>query len=115
MEDTISPSDDRPLSEQFRIIAKRYVDAEAAAKILEELKTARLSELIGDQMRQDATLPYNKAEQLVKSSTQWQDYIRGMVDAKKIANRLKVQLEYIRMKHSEWMSAEATQRSERRL
>lgn len=115
MENAIDPGDNRPLSEQFRLVAKRYVDAEAAAKILEELKTARLSELIGDQMRQDAALPYNKAEQLVKSSTQWQNYIREMVAAKKAANLLKVQLEYIRMKHSEWMSAEATQRSERRL
>lgn len=115
MTDIEEPRSNLPLSEQYRLVALKFVDADAAAKILEELKTARLSEMIGDAMRQDATLAYNKAEGLVKSSRVWQDYITGMVNARKLANRLKLQLEYIRMKHSEWMSSEATTRVERRL
>ena len=38
-----------------------------------------------------------------------------MVDTRTKANLKKVQLEYLRMKHSEWQSAEANARSERRL
>jgi len=108
------PAGERSLSEQFRLVALKYIDQDAAAKILEELKTARLSELIGDAMRQDATLAFNKAEGLVKSSKEWQSYISEMVEARKLANRLKLQLEYLRMRHSEWMSSEATARAERR-
>jgi len=32
-----------PLSEQYRLIAKKWVDADAAASILEETKSAYLS------------------------------------------------------------------------
>jgi hypothetical protein len=38
-----------------------------------------------------------------------------MVKAREHASLLKVQLEYIRMKFSEWQSAEATRRAEMRL
>lgn len=51
----------------------------------------------------------------VKASDAWRDYLETMVKARTRANLLKVQLEYIRMKHSEQQSHEATQRAERRL
>jgi hypothetical protein len=38
-----------------------------------------------------------------------------MIEARKKANLLKVQLEYLRMRHSEWQSHEASKRAEMRL
>jgi hypothetical protein len=102
---------ERPISEEYRIVAKQYVDADAAASLLEELKTATLSQkqqALGD-------MPVSRAEMLVKSSPDWFAYIERMVEARKAANRYKVQLEYISMKFSETQSAEATARAERRL
>ena len=38
------PEADRPLSEQWRIAARQWVDAEAAAQLLEDLKTTSLEQ-----------------------------------------------------------------------
>lgn len=100
-----------PLSEQFRVVAKQWVDADAAANLLEDTKSAVLAErmvALGD-------MPVSKAETTVKSSPEWRDYIEKTVDARKAANRLKVQMEYIRMKANEWQSENANRRAEMRL
>jgi hypothetical protein len=51
----------------------------------------------------------------VKSSPEWVDYVTKMAAQRKEANRRKVQLEYLRMKFSEWQSHEASARTEARL
>lgn len=106
-------SDNLPWSEQYRIVAKQWVDADAdaAADILEELKTATLAQL----MSELGDMPVSRAEMQVKADNEWQAYVRQMVEARQKANKLKVQLEYLRMKFSEWQSHEATKRTEARL
>lgn len=100
-----------PISEQYRVVAKDWVDADAAANLLEETKSAFLSQ----KMAELGDVPVNRAERDVKSSPEWSDYIAKMVEARKLANRKRVQMEYIRMKSMEWQSAEATKRTEARL
>ena len=39
-------TDNLPLSEQYRIVAKSWVDADAAANLLEETKSAVLSRMM---------------------------------------------------------------------
>ena len=51
----------------------------------------------------------------VKASDDWEDYIIKTVKAREQASLLKVQLEYIRMKHVEWNSETATRRAEMKL
>jgi hypothetical protein len=80
------------LSEQFRIVAKKWVEADSAAY-----------------------MPVSRAETIVKASDEWSDFIAKMIEARKHASLLKVQLEYIRMRFSEQQSIEATARAERRL
>jgi hypothetical protein len=104
-------SDNRPISEQFRVVAKQWVDADNAARMLEESKTAVLSQ----RMAQLGDVPVSHAEREVKSSQEWQDWIKGMVEARTRANLLKVQLEYVRMQFSEAQSFEATKRAEMKL
>lgn len=104
-------SEDRPISEQFRIVAKQWVDADAAASILEETKSATLSQKMADL----GDMPVSRAEMTVKASPEWKHFIGGMVEARKTANRLKVQLEYLRMRAGEQSSAEATRRAEMKL
>lgn len=105
------PSSNLPWSEQFRIVSKDWVDAEAAASLLEDTKSAFLAQKIAEL----GDMPVNRAEATVKASPEWVDYVRKMIDARKAANRRKVQLEYLRMKFTEWNSAEASQRAEMRL
>lgn len=108
---TLTTTTNQPLSEQYRIVAKKWVDAKAAADILEESKTAVLSQ----RMIASGEATVSKAEMLVKASQEWQDYLSNMVEARKKANLLKVQLEYIQMQFSEWQSSEATRRAEMKL
>lgn len=100
-----------PWSEQFRIVAREWVELDKAATMLEETKSAVLSQ----RMAAHGDIPVNRAEREVKSSPEWQDYIKAMVDARSQANLKKVQLEYLRMKFQEWSSENANRRAEMRI
>jgi hypothetical protein len=104
-----------PWSEQFRIVAKQWCDADAAASILEDSKSAFLSARIQELIEKDPKIALNKAEASVKASDHWREWIEGMVEARKKANLLKVQMEYLRMKFNEWQSDNANRRAEMRL
>ena len=99
------------ISERFRITAKKWVDADSAASLLEECKSAFLAQ----KMAAFGDGPVSRAEMAVKASGEWTDYIGKMVRAREQASLLKVNLEFIRMQFSEWQSIEATARAERRL
>lgn len=79
--------------------------------MLEDTKSAVLSQM----MLKLGDMPVSKAEMQVKASDEWGDFIHKMVEARKKANLLKVQLEYIRMRSSEWQSMEASKRAEMRM
>lgn len=100
-----------PLSEQFRLIAKKWIDADAAASILEETKSAFLAQKMAEQ----GDVPVSRAEMAVKASQEWAEYVESMVNARKRAALLKAQLEYIRMQFTEQQSIEATRRAEMKL
>lgn len=100
-----------PISEQYRLIAKKWVDADAAANLLEETKSAFLSK----KMMALGDMPVSRAEMTVKASDEWSDYVSKMVKAREQAALLKAQLEFIRMQFSEWQSHEATRRHEMKL
>ena len=104
-------NDNAPISEQYRLIAKKWVDADAAANMLEETKSAVLAKM----MAARGDMAVSKAEMQVKASEEWSDYIGKMVRAREQAALLKAQLEFIRMRFAEWQSAEASKRAEMRL
>ena len=104
-----------PLSEQFRVIAKLWVDADHAASLMEETRSTVLSEMIIKVIGEHLDMPYNKAELAAKASPEYKEFVTQMVKHRSDANLLKVQLEYIRMRHSEQSSREATARAESRL
>ena len=108
---TEMPERERPISEQYRVVAKAWADAEAAAHVLEETKSAVFSQkcvALGD-------MPVNRAEQTVKASQEWFEHLEKIVAARREANLKKVQLEYLRMRFSEWQATDANHRSERRM
>ena len=102
---------DQPVSEQYRLAARDWVEMDAAARMLEEGKTTYLAQ----RMAALGDIPVSKAEREVKSSPDWADYIKKMVNAKTAANRQRVELDYLKMRHMERTSEEANARSERKL
>jgi hypothetical protein len=102
---------DFPISEQYRLVAKKWNDYDGAASLLEETKSAVLSE----RMLALGEMPVSRAEMIVKASPEWREHIEAMVAARKEANLLKCQMEYIKMRFSEQQSAEANARAERKL
>lgn len=101
----------RPISEQYRLVAKDWVDADSAARMLEETKTAVLAQ----KMKALGDMPAAHSEREVKASIEWAGFIEKMVKARTAANLKKVQLEYIRMQFNEFQSFEATKRAEMKL
>ena len=105
------PEHEWPLSEQFRVVAKAWAEKNAAANLLEETKSAVLSRM----MMRHADQAVSRAEMLVKSSGEWSEFLEKMVEARKEADLAKVKMEYVRMRFSEWQSADANERSERKM
>ena len=95
----------------YRLAAKSWVELDGAARMLEECKTAVLSQ------RQKAMgdMPAAHSEREVKASEEWMAFIKGMVEARTAANMAKVRMEWCRMKFMEWQSENATKRAEMRL
>ena len=55
------PERDRPISEQFRIVAKQWCDADSAASLMEELKTTSLEKIKASIIGQSNDMPDNAA------------------------------------------------------
>ena len=105
---------DKPISELFRVEAEKWVDEDAAASILEELKTTTL-EKMKSRLMQDAPMADNRAERLAKCLPEWEQYLRDMVTARQKANGHKIQMKYLEIKHREWIGRDATARAEMKL
>jgi hypothetical protein len=98
-------------SDDYQTVAHRWVTLDASARMLEEGKTAFFAQkcnLQGD-------IPVNRAEQIVRASPEWANYIKRMVDAKTEANKARVEMEFYRMRFQEWQSDAANERTETRL
>lgn len=106
------PPHERPISEEYRIVAKAWVDADAGARMREEMKTPTLEKLKSEAIAANPKLADNAAEREVKAGADWFEYIREMVNARTAANRLKAQMVYIDMKFKERQSFNATARAE---
>lgn len=109
------PEKERPISEEFRIAAKEWVELDKAARLLDELKTVTLAQMKTNLMAERGEMADAKAERLAKSSKEWEEYIRAMVDAKGAANLARVKMQWIELRFHEWQSADANARRERHM
>jgi len=106
---------ERPLSEQFRVVAKQWVQADASARFHEEFKTTRLEQLKQGLIEAEGDMPDSHAERRVKASPDWEEYIRTMVDSRTEANLKKAHMQFLQMRFTEWQDANASARAEMRL
>ena len=106
-----STMNDVPVSEQYRLAARQWVRVDAAARMLEEGKSA----YIAQQITKLGEMAHAKAERIVKASPEYSDYIKKMVNAKTAANEMREELAWLKMRHMERTSEDANARSERKL
>lgn len=99
------------LAEQYRVTAKQWADAEAAASLLEETKSCVLSELAA----QADVASIAGSEREARRSPAFRDHIDAMVAARRQANVKKVHLKYIEMLFYSRQGADADRRAEMRL
>ena len=102
---------DVPVSEQYRLAAVQWVRVDAAARMLEEGKSA----YVAQQINKLGDIPHAKAERIVKASEEYSDFIKKMVNAKTAANDMREELAWLKMRSMERTSEEANARSERKL
>lgn len=99
------------LAEAWYEAADRHVALDAAATLLEEGKSAFLSQ----KMAALGDMAVSKAELTVKASPEWSDFIKKMCRAREQANLAKIEAEFLKMRFSEFMSKDANNRTELRM
>lgn len=105
------PEREQPISEQFRLVAKDWVDKEKIASLYEETKSSVLSQM----MLKLGDMPVSRAEMQAKASQEWRDFLKQMVDARAEANLARVKMKYVELRFSEWQSSDANARKERQM
>lgn len=96
-------------------MAKKWVDADAAARLLEDTKAEVFAERKNALVIADSKLSDAAADRIARANPEWLAWKKDMVEARTQANLLKVQLRYIEMRFWEQGSLEATQRAEMKL
>jgi ABC-type uncharacterized transport system auxiliary subunit len=109
------PRNERLPSENYRIAAKEWVAADAAARLLEENRKIVFSQMMLDIIASHDKIPVSRAEMEVYASAQWKEYVKNMVEARTNSNFLRAKMKYVEMQSSERNSAEAAARLERKL
>ena len=112
---TEMPEKEHSLVEQFRIVSKQHAEADAEWYFMAEFKTAMLETMKSNIIADRGDMPDNKAERLVKSGPDWKDWVQKMADAKKHANLLRAQMDWIKMKERALDREHWDGRSERKM
>jgi len=108
---TEMPEREHDIAELFRIAGEEWAEADAAYYLLENTRTSLRSEIT---LRQTG-IPNNRAEHIASASPEYRDHVKKAADAKRHANRLRVRMDYLKMRYGLWNSADANQRTERKL
>lgn len=110
------PQRERPISEQFRTAALRWADCNNAANLKERSRSAVLARRKAHLIEKSGgKMSAAKAEMLVKAGQYWQEYNDDLCAKRYEADKAKVEMEFLRMRHSEWIGADANNRHEYRL
>lgn len=105
--------DNRPLSQIYKEAGDEWADLTAAASLLEDTITVKRSQKQLKLIEDNPGMAINKSELLAKADG-YNDVFES-VQARKAANKARVYLDSIKMRHSEEMNHEANHRAESRL
>jgi len=103
-----SPND---VYERFRLAGENWANAEHAAQLLEETRKAVRAQI----MTAFGDMSVNKAEMLAEADPGYFEHLQKMVDARRDANKARVNYDAIRAWVELVRSAEASKRAEQLL
>ena len=103
--------DNRSWADKYRHAGETWADLESAAQLLEDCK----STVMAQRQTTYGDIPVNRAEQMVKASPDWEEYVRSCVEARHQANLAKIRLEAIKMSFAEFNNTEANNRIEMKM
>ena len=110
---TEMPASERPLSEQYRIVAKQFAAAYGQATFMENTRSGELAKLIKKRMDEaNEKITRATAEMDVKASDAWYDFNERLAIAKEKVEILRAQKKYIEMVQWERNNADANRRKE---
>lgn len=105
------PEREQSIEERYRLLGEEWADADAAYYLLDNTRTSIRSELV---LKQQG-IPNNRAEHVASASPEYREHVEKTADAKRRANLLRVRMDYLKMRFTKWNSADANQRTERKL
>jgi hypothetical protein len=114
------PERERSHAERFRLAGEAWAEATREADLLEEMKGAYVEQLKTKLLAKlteagDTKVPEVRLEREVKSSQEYEQYIRGMCFAKERANKAWVERKAVEIEATETVDRNANYRSERKL
>src|ERR1700690_666146 len=107
----MTEGDNRSWADRYRAQGETWADLESAAQLLEDCKSTVMAQrqtALGD-------IPVNRAEQMVKASPDWEEYVKSCVEARHQANLARINLEAVKMAFNEWNNVEANNRAEMKM
>lgn len=107
--------DNRSWADRWLAESESWIDADNAANLLEGMHGVVFAQKVKELLASDPKMPVNRAENEVKSSPDWEEYVRSEVQARTAANLKKIKAEHTKMKYYEHQSLEANTRAEMRL
>ena len=91
------PEKERHLEEVYRLKHDEWAEADGLAFHLAESKTTVLAKMVTNLMMKEGQMAAATAERLVKSSNDWSSFLLEMKEARVRANKLKGELDAMRM------------------
>lgn len=107
------PNDLGRLREEWRLLAKQWVEAQSRADEFEEGRKMLMDELTLALVK--AGTAVTRAEKEARVSEQFKAYMRKAHDAKRAANDIRIDMKNAELAYWERNNAEATERAERRM
>lgn len=104
-----------PLSEKYRLVARKWVDEDAAARLLEECRSTELEELKNALVASQKANSDAEAKRMAQADPTWRERVATEVNQRTRANRLKIVLRAIEMESMEHQSDAATKRAEMKI
>ena len=114
------PERERSHAERFRLAGEAWAEATREADLLEEMKGAVVEQLKTKLLERltaagETKVPEARLEREVKSSPEYEQYIRGMCFAKEKANKAWVERKAVEIAATEMVDRNANARVERKI
>ena len=113
---TEMPQHERPLSEQYRIVAHQFADAFGRASFMENTRSGMLARMTKKIIAtSNEKISRAAAESEARASDEWFEFNENLAKAKERVEILRAQKKYIEMQQWEMTDANANVRTERRM